>query len=190
MNFLNVESNFLLIHGDISVKAACQHDLEICWNALAQEDGDLVTCRPRQKRTFEEAQKIFSSLLEDFNICIFAVFYKTDCAGKITFSDYNSRNRSAEVGYSMLPRFRKQNIMYSSMNLLLNYIFKRSLLNKVYAQTGEFNASSINLLRRLGFALDGCLREHHNINGFLYNDLIFSLLKSEYELKSKPISKV
>lgn len=181
MNFLKVDSKFLLVHEDISIKAACQKDLELCWNALAHEDGDLITCRPRQKRTFEEAQKMFASLLEDFNICVFVVFHKTDCAGRITFSDYNSRNRSAEVGYSMLPSFRKQNIMYSSMHLLLNYIFKESLLNKVYAQTGEFNTASINLLRRLGFSLDGCLREHHNINGFLYNDLIFSLLRSEYK---------
>lgn len=52
--------------------------------------------------------------------------------------------------------------------------------NKIYAQTGEFNKSSINLLKQLHFHCDGHLREHHELDGILYEDYLFSLTRNDW----------
>ena len=37
------------------------------------------------------------------------------------------------------------------------------------------------MLKSCGFKLDGCLREHHELDGILYDDNIQSILKSKDE---------
>ncbi|WP_115840406.1 GNAT family N-acetyltransferase [Gottschalkia purinilytica] len=54
-------------------------------------------------------------------------------------------------------------------------------INKITAQVGSFNIESNMLLKSLGFRLDGVLREHHDLDGKLYDDYVYSLLKREYK---------
>lgn len=164
---------------ELTIRAAAQEDLEHFWTVLSKEDGDLITCRPRKCRSAEEAQTFFSSMLQDPLICVFTVLFQNGLAGRITFFDYNCKNNSMELGYSLLPDYRGRNIMYTALCRLIPYLFQHTGLNKIYAQTGDFNKSSIRLLERLGFQQDGCLRQHHKVGNVLYNDLIYSLLKDD-----------
>lgn len=41
---------------------------------------------------------------------------------------------------------------------------------------------SICLLKKLGFQLDGRMREHYWINGQKYDQLVYSLLKNEWSV--------
>jgi len=54
----------------------------------------------------------------------------------------------------------------------------------VMAQTGEFNHPSVALLTALGFHLDGRLRQHHELDGELHDDLLFSMLREDYHARS------
>ena len=55
-------------------------------------------------------------------------------------------------------------------------------MNKIMAQTGEFNDASIGLLKKLGFKQDGRLRQHHEVEAKMYDDLLFSILSDEFKL--------
>jgi RimJ/RimL family protein N-acetyltransferase len=100
--------------------------------------------------------------------------------GKITYFDLNTRNRSAEIGCLLDPAFRGQGYASEALGLLLTYLFGDLNLNKAMAQTGEFNSASIAMLKRWGFRQDGRLRQHHELDGVLHDDLIFSLLADEF----------
>ena len=56
-------------------------------------------------------------------------------------------------------------------------------LNKLYCQTGAFNLPSIKLLEKLNFHRDGILREHHELDGKLWDDYIYSVLRREWTEK-------
>jgi RimJ/RimL family protein N-acetyltransferase len=62
----------------------------------------------------------------------------------------------------------------------LDEVFASTNLNKLYCQTASFNAPSVRLLTALGSHLDGTLREHHELDGVLYDDYIYSVLRREW----------
>jgi len=110
--------------------------------------------------------------------------------GKFDVFDFNPRNRSAEFGIMVDPKMRGKGIGTRMVSDCLDYIFKTTDLNKLYGQTGAFNKASIVLLKRLGFHRDAVLREHHELDGKLYDDFIFSILRREWvKNKSKGTSR-
>lgn len=179
-------SDFILHKNNITIKQAKIDDLMYIWSASKEELKGLVTCRPIAARGYDSTKKLFLRKMENPNICFFVISLFDSPIGKISFSDYNSRNRSVEIGYSLLPAFRNHGYMTSALKLLISYVFENTDINKVYAQTASFNDSSIKLLENLGFFRDACLREHHEQNGLLYSDFIYSILASDYRRNGLP----
>lgn len=145
-------------------------------------DGmERMTCRPLRRRPERENAVFFRTLLENPACLICGIFLDAPApVGKITASDYNARNESAELGYFLLPEYRGRGLMRAALSEFCGLLFGPLGVRKVYAQTGAFNAPSIRLLESLGFHRDGLLREHHEMGGKYYDDLIFSLLAREY----------
>jgi RimJ/RimL family protein N-acetyltransferase len=56
-------------------------------------------------------------------------------------------------------------------------------LYKIYATTASNNYPSIKLLEKFQFKLDGRLREHYYIHDHKYDQLIYSILRQEWENK-------
>ncbi len=111
----------------------------------------------------------------------FAIVFKEDGThiGKVSFVNYNDVNRSAELGIIIDPLFRKQEFGKEALQLITSYLFDFRNLNKVYAETAEFNVPTVQLLESLGFHKDGTLRQHHYFNGEYYSKFVYSLLRFE-----------
>lgn len=99
--------------------------------------------------------------------------------GKVAFFNYNDVNRSAELGILIDPLFRKQDYGKEALRLLISFLYEFRNLNKVYAETAEFNVPTVQLLESLGFHKDGVLRQHHYFNGEYYSKFVYSLLRFE-----------
>jgi len=147
------------------------------------EPMEWMTCRPVVFRTDEEAAARMEAVLQDAALCLWGIYdlKSKGVLGKVTAFDHNPRNRSMEVGYYLCPEYRGNGIMNEAMTLALGWLFSQGV-NKIYAQTGSFNEASARLLERLGFHQDGRLRQHHELDGILYDDLVYSLLKSEFNI--------
>lgn len=103
--------------------------------------------------------------------------------GRISLFDFNPRNHSAEFGYYIPTELRGKGIGQNMVRLLLERVFdQENDLNKVYATTSSNNQPSIRLLERNGFKLDGRLREHYWIKGIRYDQLHYSMLRSDWKL--------
>jgi RimJ/RimL family protein N-acetyltransferase len=105
----------------------------------------------------------------------------SDPVGKVTFFDFNPRNRSAEMGYLVAPAWRGKGVARVMVRAAVDARFRGSDLHKIHAQTAAFNLPSVRLLEGLGFHRDAVLRDHHELDGRFYDDLIYSLLRSEWE---------
>ncbi len=141
------------------------------------------TCRPISRKTPDELVEAYRNLPPSETAGDFSVVRLQDeqLVGRVRYFDLNWRNRSAEVGYVIGPTFQGEGYATEALELLLVLLFDGHSLNKVYAQTAEFNDASIALLKHWGFQQDGRLRQHHELNGTFYDDLIFSLLAEEYK---------
>lgn len=62
---------------------------------------------------------------------------------------------------------------------LIHFAFAADGLNlrRLTADADPRNASSIKLLRHLGFVQEGFLRQHYDVNGELQDAIIFGLLR-------------
>jgi ribosomal-protein-alanine N-acetyltransferase len=141
-----------------------------------------LTCRPIAEFSEVEVISRFRDRKDSENLRDFAVRRTDDGAllGRVTYFDLNPRNRTAEIGFLVAPEYRRKGYSYEALRLLLKYLFEEMGLNKVTAQTGEFNQASIALLKKLGFKRDGTLRQHHELEGKMYDDLLFSILAQEF----------
>ena len=71
-----------------------------------------------------------------------------------------------ELGYYMIPRFRKYRYMREAFTSLFD----------------------IQLLENMCFKRDGTLRDHHELNEKFYDDYIFSILNKEWYNRSQTAS--
>lgn len=103
--------------------------------------------------------------------------------GKFDYFNINKRNKSCECGYMISPKHRGKGIGIKMVRYCVNYLFKNHDFNKLYCQTSSFNKPSVEILEDLGFHRDGVLREHHELDGKLWDDYIYSILRSEWKNK-------
>lgn len=152
-------------------------------NNTTYEEENRMTCRPIIKRNEIELKEFYEKILKNDNIVIFSIIRKLDgiLLGKISFSDYNLKNNSIEIGYYLIREFRGNGYMKEAIKYVCDILFNQVKLNKIYAQTASFNYQSINMLKSLNFKKDGVLREHHELNGEMYDDYIFSILNKEFK---------
>ncbi|MEL6938644.1 MAG: GNAT family protein [Cyanobacteria bacterium J06598_1] len=144
-----------------------------------QVDISFLTCRAVQRMSLEERQRRFQEHVPS----VFALRRLSDdrFMGEISVYGYNAKNRSIGVGYFTGPDYRQQGYTQEGLRLMLRFLFETVNLNKVTADTGAFNASSVALLRACGFQQDGRLRQHQLLNGVLHDRLLFSLLAEDWQ---------
>lgn len=141
-----------------------------------------MTCRPVVAKTTVEYKKLYNRQKENPDMFVGGIYHSIsmELIGKISVFDHNTRNKSVEIGYYIIEEHRKKGYAYEALSILCDMLLGKMALNKVYAQTGAFNKGSKLLLERVGFCLDGVLREHHELNGAFYDDLIYSYLRKEW----------
>lgn len=154
------------------------------WN-VEEKNFDYYTCRPfKLSKSFEEyANKTLKAICERKEIVY--ILTNEDCdkpLGKIRLFDFNMRNHSAEFGYYLPYSNRGQGLGSIMLSKFIEICFKddKMNLNKIYATTASNNYPSIKLLEKYNFKLEGRLREHYWINDDKYDQLIYSILKHEW----------
>lgn len=103
--------------------------------------------------------------------------------GRISGFDFNPRNRSMEFGYYLPLENRSRGFGSMAVALFTRAAFEEEefQLNKLYATTSSNNIASIKVLEKSGFTLDGRNREHYWIGEDRYDQLVYSILRSEWQ---------
>lgn len=162
------------------------HDLVYLKETMTIDNLKSMTCRPVKERNQSEYIEMCQRQKRNKDLFVAGVFHKEtdELVGKVSIFDYNTRNKSVEVGYYIIDKYRKLGYAYETLRIICDLLFLKLSLNKVYAQTGDFNKGSKALLERVGFKVDGILREHHELDGVFYDDYIYSFLRSEWSSKN------
>ena len=153
------------------------------WHGLEKHD-DRFTCRPVRKIDTEERYAALRQKdMDDPTVRTYVLVHGKEPLAYTRLFDYNPRNRSAEFGYYMPESNRGAGNGTRMLELFLKKAFadKTLALHKLYATTSSGNAASNRLLQKFGFHLDGRLREHYWVDGERYDQMIYSLLRAEWE---------
>ena len=112
----------------------------------------------------------------------FKVLYDGTFAGVIGLSDIDQTNRSAHVGYWISREYRNRGIMTLALSLICDYSRDDLKLSRLHTKVLEYNPSSMKVLIKNGFAIEGFLRESYMFEGKLYSEFILGKL-----LRSLPL---
>lgn len=100
--------------------------------------------------------------------------------GTIALHNIAWRNGYAELGYMLAAAHQGQGLGTEAVRLTINHVFNNSDLRRLFATISAANAASIALVERLGFTREGVLREHYLIQGKYHDEVVYGLLKSEW----------
>ena len=109
------------------------------------------------------------------------VEYDGVAVGSVALKNISHSMGYAEIGYGIGQGHQGKGIATAAVGQLVRMCFCESPLRKLLAYVHDKNVASCRVLRKLGFTQEGFLREHYMISGVPENELLFGLLKHEWE---------
>ena len=105
----------------------------------------------------------------------FAIDIESEVIGGIGLDAID--NYKAEIGYWLSRRLWNQSIVTESVRLITNLGFKKLKLKRIYAHVVSKNNSSIRVLKKNGYKLEGTLKKHHFRDGRFMDIIILAKTK-------------
>ncbi|MFC1686103.1 GNAT family N-acetyltransferase [Nanoarchaeota archaeon] len=88
--------------------------------------------------------------------------------------------KAGEICYAINKKYTGKGYATEASTILIDYCFKKLKFHKMYADTDPKNLASQKVLKKLGFKLEGVIREKHYSNGKWEDELDYGLLKKEW----------
>lgn len=135
--------------------------------------------------TWEEHLRWFDSLENNEERKTFVFETGGRPVGTVNFVDIDSKNKRCRWGFYLGEEDLKKGTGTQMGIHALDYAFSDLYLEKVCAETFDFNESSIAYHLKLGFLREGLLKKHQFKNGELKDLIIFGLLKEDWLKRRK-----
>lgn len=102
--------------------------------------------------------------------------------GSVGIDDFKvGRSHRAEVGYWLARLYHGQGLATDALRVFVHYAFNNLEVVRLTAHTLDFNIASAKVLEKVGFKVEGLLRQHTKTRDGLFDTLVFGLLKGEYQ---------
>lgn len=102
--------------------------------------------------------------------------------GELSIMDIDEMNQSAGFRIAMI-NIQQTGKGYGTeaIDLVLNFVFEELCLNRLQLEVYSYNLRGIKAYEKAGFVKEGALREALFINGNYSDEIIMSILRSEYK---------
>ncbi len=108
------------------------------------------------------------------------IFSDEELIGGIGMHDWDHQLKKAEVGYWLSKQYQGKGILHSCALPFIDYLFTQLQLNKIEIRFRPSNDRSAAVAKRLGFKIEGILRDTQLNNGILDDMVIAGLLRKEW----------
>jgi len=109
------------------------------------------------------------------------IFYRRQVAGTISFHPVDWSNRRVEIGYWLGAAFQSKGLMTKACKAMVAYAFDEWHLNKVEIRCATGNIASCAIPQRLGFTLEGIIRQAEWLYDHYVDLKVFGMLESEWQ---------
>jgi ribosomal-protein-alanine N-acetyltransferase len=100
--------------------------------------------------------------------------------GKCGYNEWRKAHRRGDISYIIAREQRGKGIVSEALRAMLDYGFDRMNLHSVEAGVTPGNDASTRMLQKIGFRLEGHLRENFLTDRGFVDSLIYSLLRSDW----------
>ncbi len=109
----------------------------------------------------------------------FVIEYKSELVGVVKTARLDEREQLAELGYWLARNKEGLGIMTRSCQALVEWLFDERGVHRIESSAARPNTKSRAVPERLGFTLEGYLRDCTLVHGQFYDTAVYSLLASE-----------
>lgn len=134
----------------------------------------------------EEEERWYADLIkrEDKVFCIETVEGKL--IGNICIIHIDWTNRKAEIGVMIGEKDHwDRGFGTEAISLLLEYAFEELNLERISLYCDETNLRAQRCYQKCGFQVEGKHRHHRLRNGVFIDDVVMSIMKGDWELRSR-----
>lgn len=176
-------------NGCATLRAVEEKDFELLFYFINAPEIEYMTegfHLPISSAEQKEWMKNYHNTKEDIRLMIELNNEKT--IGMIMLNDIDYINGTASISYkiSAPPQDRIKGDIRDAIEGMLNFAFNDLRLNCVISGILDYNVFSLKLVRKMNFTQEGILRKRVYKNGEYHDQIMFSILKSEFEeYKSK-----
>jgi len=112
----------------------------------------------------------------------FAIERKEDgqYLGGCGYNEIDWHNSVVTVGIFLSSKWHGKGYGTDTMRVLTSFVFKEMPVNKIALKVFAFNKRGIRSYEKCGFKTDGVLRQHAFRNGEYHDEVVMSLLRSEW----------
>ena len=131
----------------------------------------------------EVTRSFIRHALEQFarnEILVAGVWHQDRFAGCVGTVPINWADLSVEIGYWLGKNFQGQGLVTNGVKSLVRHAFTEWRLNRVVIRCATANIRSQGVPKRLGFTLEGTLRQAHHVNGEFQDLHVYSQLSREW----------
>ncbi|MCC6462251.1 MAG: GNAT family N-acetyltransferase [Saprospiraceae bacterium] len=111
----------------------------------------------------------------------FLLIYKNEIAGRAGIYQLDHQNQTGALGYWLGAAFQGKGLVSSACRRLLAHGFEELQLNRLEIRCGTGNLKSKAVPERLGFTLEGIVRQGEKLHDSFIDLFLFSLLKEEWQ---------
>jgi ribosomal-protein-alanine N-acetyltransferase len=141
------------------------------------------SCRPYT--SVDQARRLIDSLAETARGgrgIHWAITLRDDdrLIGKCGYNEWRRAHRRGDISYIVAREHQGKGLVSEALGAMLDYGFDQMNLHSVEAGVTPGNDASTRMLQRLGFRLEGHLRENFLTDRGFVDSLIYSLLRKNW----------
>lgn len=140
------------------------------WVPLMQAEADFLKYIEKCRQLYEQGSEIS-----------FVIYYKNEAAGRIGIHYINPANKSGAIGYWLAEQAGGKGIITRSCRTVINHGFSQLQLNRIEIKAAVENTKSQAIPERLGFTIEGILRQAEWVHDRFLDLKLYSLLKEEWK---------
>ena len=109
------------------------------------------------------------------------IFFEEKLVGSVALVKIWKENNSAELGYWIIEEMQGKGIVSQCCQSILDYAFEEKGLHRIELNVEPHNKKSIALAEKMGFQLEGRMRDFLLLNEEYHDLEKYSLLESEWK---------
>ena len=145
---------------------------------LALLDGGRFQPKTRAEVKEKLIKKIATREFRHFSIIL---KNSGDHIGNAVVFEISDHDRRCRWGIRLGPEYHRQGYGSETARLIFHYVFENLNMRRLVSGANGRNTVSMQFHDSLGFELEGRLRGHRLIEGETFDELVYGLMREEYE---------
>lgn len=144
-----------------------------------------VSDEPTKKTTLKKETTWFNAYKKNKHKIFFTIYSDKTPIGFMGLSNISATNKNADLFIAIgEDDYRGKGFGKSGLEWLIDYAFQKLKLNKVNLGVIDDNIPAIKLYEKVGFRIEGEMKEEVFINGKWHSMLSMAVFKKDWEIKN------